>query len=121
MSEESVTFLLQKTGVLTRLQSERLGVTPFKFPIPPRCRKVTSSTSELDTSEITSPFHPFTSPSTSTQSVTSHLSTSPISTTISSTNPVVSFVEPCNRYVFTLDYFLFPPFLSIFFHDIITY
>ena len=64
VSKESVTSLLQQTSVLTRLQSERLGVTPFEFPIPPRHRKVTSSTSESDTFEITSPFHPFTPPST---------------------------------------------------------
>ena len=34
-SKVRVTFLLQETGVLTRLQRERLGVTPLKFPIPP--------------------------------------------------------------------------------------
>lgn len=31
--EESVTSLLWDTGVLTRLQSENLGVTPFEFLI----------------------------------------------------------------------------------------
>ena len=35
VSKESVTSLLHQTGILTRLQSERLGVTPFEFPIPP--------------------------------------------------------------------------------------
>ena len=35
VSEESVTSLLQQTSVLTILQSERLGVTPFEFPILP--------------------------------------------------------------------------------------
>lgn len=88
--EESVTSLLQQIGVLTRLQSERFGITPFEFPIPPRHRKVTSLGSDSDTSKITSPFQTFTSPFTSTQSTTSQLSTSPISTATSSTNPVVS-------------------------------
>ena len=88
--EESVTSLLQQIGVLTRLQSERFGITPFEFPIPPRHRKVTSLGSDSDTSKITSPFQTFTSPFTSTQSTTSQLSTSLISTTISSTNPVIS-------------------------------
>ena len=67
VSEESVTSLLQQNGVLNRLQSERLRVTHFKVPTPPRHRKVTSSRFESDTNEITSPFYPFTS----TQSMTS--------------------------------------------------
>lgn len=52
-SEESVTSLLRETGILTRLQSERLGVTPFEFSIPPRCRKVITSSFESDTNEVT--------------------------------------------------------------------
>jgi len=84
-SEESVTSLSRETSVLTQLQIERLRVNPFLFPIHCRHNKFATSIFESDTSEITSPFHPFTSPFTeSTQS------TSSTSITTSSTNLVVS-------------------------------
>jgi len=92
-SEESVTSLLRDTGVLTRLQSENLGVSPFEFPIHSQYKRAATPKYESYTSEITSPFPPFTSPFTSTQSASSQqsiFSTQTINTPTSSTSPIVS-------------------------------